>query len=81
MMADKDGAKADLEGDLQQHKDTLKSTKKDFAATLKYIPRGGRSPAMLPQVFCIQFVAAWSRLSQLWLRFRSSRCLDSVPRS
>jgi septal ring factor EnvC (AmiA/AmiB activator) len=37
MMADKDGAKADLEGDLQQHKDTLKSTKKDFAATLKYI--------------------------------------------
>jgi chromosome segregation ATPase len=37
MMADKEGAKADLEGDLQAHKDTLKSTTKDLGATLKYI--------------------------------------------
>jgi len=35
--ADKEGAKADLEGDLQAHKGTLKEAKEDLAATMKYI--------------------------------------------
>merc|ERR1719229_1351820 len=37
MVADKEGAKADLEGDLQAHKGALKETKEDLAATMKYI--------------------------------------------
>merc|ERR1719277_476904 len=36
-LADKEGEKASLEGDLQAHKDTLKEAKTDLAATLKYI--------------------------------------------
>jgi len=36
-LADKEGAKADLEGDLQAHKTSLKEAKQDLAATMKYI--------------------------------------------
>merc|ERR1719414_748083 len=36
-LADKEGAKADLEGDLEAHKDTLKDANQDLAATIKYI--------------------------------------------
>ncbi|CAK0863831.1 unnamed protein product [Prorocentrum cordatum] len=36
-LADKEGAKANMEGDLQMHSDGLKEAKRDLAATLKYI--------------------------------------------
>merc|ERR1712056_40702 len=36
-LADKEGAKASLEGDLEAHKDALKEAQQDYAATLKYI--------------------------------------------
>merc|ERR1719229_7331 len=36
-LADKESAKAELEGDLQKFKDTLKEGRADLAATLKYI--------------------------------------------
>jgi chromosome segregation ATPase len=37
ILADKEGAKADLEADLQAHKGALKEAKEDLAATMKYI--------------------------------------------
>merc|ERR1719221_2298126 len=36
-LADKEGAKASLEGDLEAHKGALKEANQDYAATLKYI--------------------------------------------